>query len=60
MALRVLTSCLALAILAAQMMPAAAAPRVDAKAKAWVADVVSRIGAADRAATARHRDAAGR
>jgi TonB family protein len=38
---------LALTLLA---VPASAAPRVDAKARAWVADVVNRIGAADRAA----------
>ena len=45
MASRVLTALLALTLLA---VPATAAPRADAKARAWVADVVNRIGAADR------------
>lgn len=32
--------------------PALAAPRIDAQARAWIAEVVSRIGTADRAARA--------
>ncbi|MGX5773929.1 TonB family protein [Methylorubrum zatmanii] len=41
---------LALLMLTAPMASGHAAPRVDAKARAWVADVVSRIGMADRMA----------
>ncbi|GJE77436.1 TonB family protein [Methylorubrum suomiense] len=53
MAFRFLTRCFVLSLLALPMPPAAAAPRVDAKARAWVATVVSRIGAADRVAPGR-------
>ena len=45
-----LSPLLLLALLAAAPGPGLAAPRVDARARAWVADVVSRIGEADRAA----------
>jgi len=41
---------LAALMLGAALAPASAAPRVDGRAKAWVAGVVSRIGMADRAA----------
>ncbi|MEH3119614.1 MAG: TonB family protein [Methylorubrum populi] len=43
---------LAVLLVAAPLAPGLAAPRVDARAKAWVAGVVSRIGMADRAAAA--------
>ncbi|CAO4174610.1 TonB family protein [Methylorubrum populi] len=38
----------ALLMLTAPLASGHAAPRIDAKARAWVADVVSRIGMADR------------
>ncbi|MCP1546967.1 MULTISPECIES: TonB family protein [Methylorubrum] len=41
---------LAALMLSAPLVPASAAPRVDARAKAWVAGIVNRIGTADRAA----------
>lgn len=47
MASRFLPALLALTLFA---LPATAAPRVDARARAWIADVVNRIGAADRGA----------
>ena len=41
---------LAALMLCAPLVPVSAAPRVDARAKTWVAGIVSRIGMADRAA----------